>query len=334
VFPQQYQITYSQNREDLILAGILRNVAVGFYVDVGANHPEFNSVTKLFYDKGWSGINIEPDEKLHAELSAQRPRDVNIRAGVASQPGSLTFRSFPLDGLSTFSSDLKGMYESMGWSAYRDSTVEVTTLTEVLRTHRPAGDIHFMKIDVEGLEMEVLMGSAWEFYRPWILCIEQTVHQSRRDAVTAFLASWRYEKLFCDGINDYYVANERREVWNGFSYGRDVLLPGIPVHSTYAAQRAAPVVARDIARPRVMTHVNDLLALDGDAFVSAAYYTLLGRPPDPEGLRNYVQELNSGVSKLSVVSKLRNSNEGQRHRVPLSGYRSARIRTWIGLSYR
>jgi FkbM family methyltransferase len=330
----RYQITYSQNREDLILAGILRNVAVGFYVDVGANHPEFNSVTKLFYDKGWSGINIEPAEKLHAELSAQRPRDVNIRAGIASQPGSLTFRSFALDGLSTFSSDLKGMYDSMGWSAYRDSTVEVTTLTEVLRTHRPSGDIHFMKIDVEGLEMEVLLGNAWQFFRPWILCIEQTLHRSRSAAVTAFLAVSGYEKVFCDGINDYYVANERREVWNEFSFGRDVLLPGIPVPSSYAAQRAPPMVAPDSARPRVMTHVNELLALDGDAFVTAAYHTLLRRAPDPEGLRNYVRELNSGVSKLTIVSKLRNSNEGQGHRMPLSGYRSARIRTWVGLSYR
>jgi FkbM family methyltransferase len=331
VFPPKFQITYSQNREDLILAGILRNVPVGFYVDVGANHPEFNSVTKLFYDKGWSGINIEPVEQLHAELSAQRPRDINIRAGVASQAGSLTFRSFALDALSTFSSDLKGMYDSMGWSAYSDSTVEVTTLTEVLRTHRPSGEIHFLKIDVEGLEMEVLLGNAWEYFRPWILCIEQQLHRSRRDAVTAFLAASGYEKIFCDGINDYYVANERREVWKEFSYGRDVLLPGIPVPNIYAAQRAAPVVAQDIARPRVMAHVNELLALDGDAFVSAAYHTLLRRAPDPEGLRNYVRELNSGVSKLTVVAKLRNSDEGQRQRAPLSGYRSARIRTWVGL---
>src|SRR5580658_5264826 len=134
----KYQLTYSQNREDLILAGILRNVAVGFYVDVGANHPEFHSVSKLFYDKGWSGISIEPNETLHAELGAQRPRDVNIRAGIASQSGSLTFRSFPLDGISTFSNDRKGVYEAQGYSGYRDSSVEVVTLSEVLRSHRPS----------------------------------------------------------------------------------------------------------------------------------------------------------------------------------------------------
>jgi hypothetical protein len=79
----------------------------------------------------------------------------------------------------------------------------------------------------------------------------------------------------------------------------------------------------------VSSHVNDLLALDGDAFVRAAYRTLLGRQPDPGGLGNYVQELNAGVPKLAIVSKLRNSDEGRRHRAVLKGYRGAQIRQWL-----
>jgi FkbM family methyltransferase len=328
----KYQLTYSQNREDLILAGILRNVAVGFYVDVGANHPEFHSVSKLFYDKGWSGISIEPNERLHALLAAQRPRDVNIRAGVSSQPGSLSFRSYPIDGLSTCSLEYRELHQLMGIAAeYSDSTIEVVTLFEVLRSHRPSGDIHFLKIDVEGLEMEVLLGGAWNLYRPWIVCIERALHRSRRDAVSAFLAGWDYECVFCDGINEYFVASERRDLWNDFSYGRDVILPGYPVPYGYASQHATAAVVAAVAPARVMTHIGQLLALDGDAFVGAAYQTLLRREPDPDGLRNYVQELNSGASKLSVLSKLRNSEEGRRSGVPLIGYRGALIRQWLHL---
>ena len=89
-----YRIYYSQNRENLILDGILRNVSEGYYVDVGANHPVMNSVTKIFYDKGWSGINIEPNELLYHELCVQRPRDINVNSGVSSQPGQLKFRSY------------------------------------------------------------------------------------------------------------------------------------------------------------------------------------------------------------------------------------------------
>jgi FkbM family methyltransferase len=332
VFPLRYQITYSQNREDLILAGILRDTAVGFYVDVGANHPEFHSVTKLFYDRGWSGINIEPNERLHAELSAQRPRDVNIRAGVSSQPGSLTFHSFAVDGLSTFSSDLKAEYERMGLPPNEQSVIEVVTLSQLLHAHRPAGEIHFLKIDVEGLEMEVLLGNDWERYRPWILCVESTMyHPGRQEASLAFLTAFRYERVFNDGINEYYVAKERREVWNNFSYSRHVILPGFPVPSTYIAQHGSPAIAPERANVQTYGHVNDLLALDADAFVSAAYHALLRRPPDAAGLRNYVQELSSGASKLSILSKLRNSQEGRRQGVVLSGYRGALIRQWMSL---
>ena len=31
----------------------------GFYIDVGACHPVVHSVTKLFYERGWNGINID-----------------------------------------------------------------------------------------------------------------------------------------------------------------------------------------------------------------------------------------------------------------------------------
>jgi hypothetical protein len=58
---------------------------------------------------------------------------------------------------------------------------------------------------------------------------------------------------------------------------------------------------------------------------------LLRRPPDAAGLRNYVQELSSGASKLSILSKLRNSEEGRQQGVVLSGYRGALIRQWMSL---
>jgi hypothetical protein len=41
-------ISYSQNNEDILLWRALKNVEKGFYIDVGANHPVDDSVTKLF----------------------------------------------------------------------------------------------------------------------------------------------------------------------------------------------------------------------------------------------------------------------------------------------
>ena len=65
-------ITYSQYNEDIILTALLSDIKKGFYVDVGANYPETDSVTKKFYLSGWSGINIEPIETLHKQLVRKR----------------------------------------------------------------------------------------------------------------------------------------------------------------------------------------------------------------------------------------------------------------------
>ena len=53
-------ISYAQNYEDVMLWRALQHVENGFYVDVGANDPTVDSVTKAFYDRGWRGLNIEP----------------------------------------------------------------------------------------------------------------------------------------------------------------------------------------------------------------------------------------------------------------------------------
>lgn len=222
-----YKIFYSQNREDLILASFLRNVSAGFYVDVGANHPEQDSVTKLFYDKGWSGINIEPNENKHIELCQQRPRDINIRVGLSSQSGTLLFRTYANDGLSTFSSDSKQMWESL---SHVEEPMEVSTLSQILMQHRPTGDIHFLKVDAEGLELEILLGNGWHLFRPWVLCIERAAFHPRRLAISAFLEAWSYAHVFFDGINDYLVANEKRALGDEFSYLQAMILEGIPIH--------------------------------------------------------------------------------------------------------
>lgn len=227
-----HKISYAQNHEDLLLAGILREVSGGFYVDVGANDPELDSVTKVFYDKGWSGINVEPNGRLFEKLRAARPRDVNLNCGIAAQSGVLTFRDYAgLDGMSTFSdANMRLLQASRPEAAFSESQLPVISLAQMFREHRAQGDIHFMKIDVEGLELEVLIGNRWTEYRPWLLCIERSLDASRNRALATYLDAVQYFPAFFDGINDYFVAKERQAVWDGFSYARDVVLNGVPVN--------------------------------------------------------------------------------------------------------
>jgi hypothetical protein len=68
-------ISYAQNCEDIILWRALKNIKHGFYVDVGAGESVDHSVTEWFYDQGWSGVNIKPNER---DFVAQTFRNLGL----------------------------------------------------------------------------------------------------------------------------------------------------------------------------------------------------------------------------------------------------------------
>ena len=84
----------------------LQGVEKGFYVDVGAHDPTFHSVTKLFYDRGWRGVNIEPTTAGFLALQAARTEDVNLRLVASDQPELIRFYEVQATGLSTAAKEL------------------------------------------------------------------------------------------------------------------------------------------------------------------------------------------------------------------------------------
>jgi FkbM family methyltransferase len=193
--------TYAQNREDLYLYALLCDVTKGFYVDVGANHEQLHSVTKLFYEIGWTGINIEPNSKLIAEFKGKRAADVNLKVAVGSKKGNLKFREYPEhDGFSTLSKEVMKLNSKKN-IPHKDYSVEVTTLRDIFSEHRPKGDIDFLKVDVEGHELEVLKGNDWKKYKPRVVTFEGT----DRDRCISFMKTKGYKVEFFDGLNYYLI---------------------------------------------------------------------------------------------------------------------------------
>lgn len=223
----EYTVSYAQNREDIIIEAFFPGEKSGFYVDVGANHPIRHSVTKLFYDKGWNGINFEPNPKLHKMLTRYRPRDKNILQGVGDMNRLLEFRIYHsrdgLEGISTLSSRMKKTYSSSDdedTENYTDIKVPVRTLKQSL-AENDVKHISFMKIDVEGYEYEVLSGNDWVKYRPELICIE--ANHIKKDW-RPLLEKAGYNIVFNDGLNDYYLADESLERKKNFDYAKVFLL--------------------------------------------------------------------------------------------------------------
>jgi FkbM family methyltransferase len=213
-------VSYAQNAEDVLLWRALHETTDGFYLDVGAAHPTHDSVTKLFYEHGWRGINVEPHPEFFAQLCAERPRDLNLQLGVAASDGSLTFYENPNSpGSSTFDRELADYYRAQG-AELPEHEIDVTTLAAICERHvdRP---IDFLKIDVEGYEREVIAGADFERFRPRVLVVEaidpKTHDSAAAEQWESLVVDQRYQRTFFDGLNSFYVREEDAELVDALS---------------------------------------------------------------------------------------------------------------------
>ena len=198
-------MSYSQNREDVVLARAFAGVEKGLYVDVGANDPTVDSVTRYFYELGWRGINIEPQATLFAELMVARPYDVNLNIGIGQHSAQMVFHHVPdINGWSTFDAVTAARITESG-HIVTDIVVPVERLDTVLSAHTSGAVVDFLKVDVEGFEQEVLGDVDWTVVRPRVLVVES---RERQSVWEARLVASGYRRTLWDGVNVFLVREE------------------------------------------------------------------------------------------------------------------------------
>lgn len=203
-------ISYAQNREDVLLHRALPH-SDGFYIDVGAADPVELSVTKFFYDRGWSGINVEPQSHYFAALSADRPRDINLQLVLSDAPGDVTFYEAPTHpGWAGADPGTVNRLQAEGITVV-PRVVKAITLAEVCERHAGTRTIDFLKVDVEGHERAVLAGGDFRRFRPRVVVIEATEvgkPDLNFDRWEDVILAADYTFAAFDGLNRYYVRSE------------------------------------------------------------------------------------------------------------------------------
>ena len=177
---------FASNGIDKRVASYLRH-SDGFYVDVGANDGVFSSNTMHFeLLKNWRGVLVEPAPSLFSELLRRRSHTKNYVECAAcvseANSGSLLPMNYAgamsvltmtelsnLEVESHVRAGTKFLHRSD--KPYPFGAVS-KTLTSILDVAHAPRTIDFLSIDVEGPEMEVLLGIDFNKYTFSLAVIE------------------------------------------------------------------------------------------------------------------------------------------------------------------
>ena len=159
--------SFSQFGEDAFLHHLLDG-RLGTYVDVGAGHPIQGSNTYSLYERGWSGILIDPLAENIDLARQERPRDTVIQACCGAEVGQTQLFTY---STSVYSTTHESRIEVLG-EPDSVQTSRVITLASLNLIAEPYENV-LLTIDVEGDEKAVLDGNDWETFTPGLLVVEE-----------------------------------------------------------------------------------------------------------------------------------------------------------------
>ena len=143
---------FSQNQEETAVLAACNGV--GRFLDIGAWNAKDKSNTRALYERGWSGVLIEPSPEPFAGLQAEYDGDPRIKllnVAVGLEPGIIAMH-VTADACST--SDT-ATFEK--WQHIVNYTgvlqVQAITLEDVYDQHGP---FDMVSIDAEGVSVDLL----------------------------------------------------------------------------------------------------------------------------------------------------------------------------------
>ena len=174
--------SYSQHGEDAFIVDLLTEALPNTtynYIDIGAFHPVLLSNTYLLYRRKMNGVIVEPNRELLNLHKTFRPRDkqLEIACSNLNSLGEFHFqKTFPaLSSLKKVNTKTK----------VKSQFVPILNLDTIYQS-LDFSKVHFLSIDVEGFDLEVLQGAEKTLPHTFLICIE-CESPSMEDAIKLYL---------------------------------------------------------------------------------------------------------------------------------------------------
>jgi len=196
----------------------LKHIERGFYIDIGAQDPVVDSVSLAFYEQGWRGVHVEPTPAYGEALRKARPDEIVVQAAIGHENALIPFYEIPETGISTGDVDIARRHGASGFAPKRID-VPCISLASLLDSYGDR-EIHWLKVDVEGMEMSVLKSWAPSGVRPWIVVLESTLPATQElshGAWEEIILGLNYRFAYFDGLNRFYVSSLHEELLESFA---------------------------------------------------------------------------------------------------------------------
>lgn len=195
---RQFHSQLGQDR--WVLEDVFPDVKDGYFVEVGSGDGELISNTWTLELNGWKGVCIDPFPTNMARRSCQLFREV-----VYSRAGeTITFRPAGLLG------GIDGHVSKKEQVVASSKTVELKTVTldDVLARAKAPRFIHYLSIDVEGADLEVLKGFSLARYKVGAFTIEHGFQEPKRTQIRSLLEKNGYRLARSVNWDDWYLPVE------------------------------------------------------------------------------------------------------------------------------
>ena len=201
------KISYSFNAVDLIIDYIFKEKKIGFYLDIGCQHPVSNNNTYLLFKRGWNGINVDLDIKNIEIFNLSRPKDINLNHAISSSLSEKKLYFYhDKSPINTLSKDVSSFQNAQ---VKEIKNIKTITLNNLLKKIDFNKHIDYMNIDVEGHELDIFKGFDLQLYKPSVISVEfldlkMKQLEFKNNDLSRIINSNIYNLLI---NNDYFLVN-------------------------------------------------------------------------------------------------------------------------------